>query len=173
MGTPGTGRYTNYVPLDPASAERYNKRLSLFNNKASADKGDFQKDLVDNAVKRLESGAGDLQMFPTPVNMAYGESKLSDGSPDFATVEAKKQGGPANAYVPDLSSPGAVEGSINVDPKTRTGGALGTADIKPNYVVPTEFGSQDSNLGTLSPSKSAVFIGASPIKRNLTPGSSK
>jgi len=168
MPGPGSGRYTNYTPLDAASAAAYQKRLALFNNKAAAEKGDFQKDLVANAVKALEAGAGDKQMFPAGVDMAYGSS------PNFGDVNAKVPGGPGNAFVPDVSSPGAVEGSINVDPKTKTGGNISVTDVKPNYVVSNGVGSQDSqNLGSQSPHLTAPGIGVSPIGADLVMGVSK
>lgn len=167
MAGPGSGRYTNYIPLDTKSAAAYQNRLALFNNKAPT-LGDFQTDLVKNAAKILEAGKGDAQMFPAGVDMAYGTS------PDLGDVKAGVPGGPGNAFVPDISSPGAVEGSVNVDPKTKTGGNINIADIKPNYTVSSGLGSQDSqNLGSQSPHTTASGIGGSPIGADLIMGVSK
>lgn len=191
MPGPGSGRYTNYtapadIPLPgrpgKSSADAYKDRYKLFNAKADAEKGAFfgeggenVKDYVATAAAILEAGVGDKQMFPTAVNMAYGPSAYGSGAPNLADTQLNRAGDPANPYVPDISSPGAVEGSTNVDPQTKTGnGALAPDVIKPTYVLPnSKVGQNANNLGTQSPHLTAPSVGASPIGSELVKGKSK
>ena len=168
MTTAGSGRYTNYTPLNTISAAAYNKRLALFNLKATADIGDFQADLVAKAKIALEAGNGDLQMFPSGVSMSYSTA------PSLLEARVDRVGDPANPYVPDLSSPGAVDGHININPLEKTGnGSLAPNVIRPNYVGPTSPVSQESDsLGTQSPHLTSAAIGASPILKTLVKGKS-
>lgn len=174
MPGPGSGRYTNYTPLDTASAERYARRQSLFNAKADGGRGDVavQNELVANAKSVLEAGEGDKQMFPEGVDMAYGNA------PVLADTQLNRAGDPANPYVPDLSSPGAVDGKINVSPLEKDGQgsikATGDGGVKPNYVLPTSVVDQSSDsLGAQSPHLTSPAIGGSPILEELVKGKSK
>jgi len=175
MPGPGSGRYTSYTPVDSTlapSKTRYDSRLALFNNKSAAGKGDIQTDLVTKAKSALEEGKGDLQMFPEGVDMAYG------AAPTLADAQQNRVGDPANPYVPDLSSPGAEEGKINVNPLSKSGAgsidAVGADGIKPNYVLPTSVVDQASDsLGAQSPHLTSRVIGGSPIGQELVMGKSK
>lgn len=178
MPGPGSGRYTNYTPantgIDSNSVDKYLKRQSLFNAKAAGGRGDIaiQAEVVANAKAVLEAGAGDLQMFPEGVDMAYGNA------PVLADAQVNRAGDPANPYVPDLSSPGAVDGKINVSPLEKDGQgsikATGDGGIKPNYVLPTSAVDQSSDsLGTQSPHLTSTTIGGSPILQDLVKGKSK
>jgi len=169
MPGPGSGRYTNYTPLSVNSATAYSRRLGLFNGKAASGKGNFQTDLVANAVAILEGGVGDSQMFPTGVSMAY------SGAPTLADAQVNRPGDPGNPYIPDLSSPGAVDGKVNVNPLEKDGqGTIAVTDLKSTYVLPTSPVDQSSDsLGTQSPSLTSPLIGASPINVNLVLGKSK
>jgi len=171
MGTPGSGRYTNYTPLNTESAARYLRRKGIFNDKADGDKGNFgtQAELVAKAASLLEAGAGDIQMFPSNVDLAYGKA------PKLEEAQVDRAGDPANPYVPDLSSPGARDNAINVDPLSKTGnGSIAAEDIKPNYVLPTsKVGAGSNSLGTQSPHLTAGGIGSNPLLKNLTLGKSK
>lgn len=175
MSGPGKGRYTNYVPVGGESAVAYAKRYSLFNEKASANKGAFfgiadgWKKYVEDAAKYLEKGEGDVQLFPVPVKMNFGDA------PNISDTSVAKSGDPANQYVPDLSSPGASDSGVNVDPKSKTGnGSLAVTSVKPDYIVPNSLVGQDgTNLGGQSPSNTSTTIGNSPIGANLIKGKSK
>ena len=176
MASPGSGRYTNYTPLDVASAAAYAKRYERFNAKAAADKGAFYGltessalTYVQKAAEILAAGVGDKQMFPSGVDLKF------KNAPDLADTSLKNAGDPANPFMPDVSSPGAVEGAINVDAKSKTGnGKIDVADVKPNYVVAEGVLSQDAqNLGTQSPSNTASKLGESLLPSNLVMGKSK
>jgi len=169
MPGPGSGRYTNYTPLSVNSATAYSRRLGLFNGKAASGKGNFQTDLVANAVAILEGGVGDSQMFPTGVSMAYADS------PKLSETSLSRAGDPGNPYVPDISSPGAIDGSINVNASAKTGnGKLDTTALKPAFSEPSSTLSQDSDsLGVQSPHLTAPDLGSSPILKDLVMGKSK
>lgn len=168
MTTAGSGRYTNYTPLNTISAAAYNKRLALFNSKATAGIGDFQTELVKKAIIALEAGKGDTQMFPTGVTMSY------SAAPNLLEARVDRVGDPTNPYVPDLSSPGAVDGHININPLEMKGnGSLAPNVIRPSYVGPTSTVSQESDgLATQSPHLTSAAIGASPILKTLVMGKS-
>ena len=171
MPGPGSGRYTNYTPLDTASAERYARRQSLFNAKADGGRGDvaFQNELVDNAKSVLEAGEGDAQMFPAGVNMAYGNA------PVLADTQLNRAGDPANQYMPDISSPGAIDGRVNVNPTTKLGqGSISVQDANPAYVVSNSVVDQSSDsLGGMSPHVTSAAIGATPLSQTLVMGKSR
>lgn len=175
MSGPGKGRYTNYVPVGGDSASAYARRYSLFNAKSSGDKGAFfgisdgWKKYVQDAAKYLEAGEGDTQLFPVPVKMDFGDA------PNLADVSLSRSGDPGNQYVPDISSPGASDSGVNVDPRSKTGnGGISIETVKPDYVVPTGIVSQDAaTLGGQSPSNTSVSIGASPVGADFVKGKSK
>lgn len=174
MPTLGSGRYTNYTPLNVESAARYNKRLAIFNNKTDAERGLMgnQDTLVKNAKAALSAGTGDIQMFPTGVNMSF------SAAPSLSETRLDRVGDPTNPYVPDLSSPGAIDGKINISPLEMDGNgsinATGDGGVKPHYVIPTTLVGQSSDsLGTQSPHLTSAGIGVSPILTDLIMGKSK
>lgn len=177
MSGPGKGRYTTYVPV---SSTRNDLLRKLFNANAPNNQGVFygKLDQTDNsaaaaaavvtATAPVKNGVGglipsdghqvgDAQMFPTGVELGFGNS------PDLPKdVSWKNPGDPANAYVPDITSPGP--GKTNpldksVDPK------ITIADLKPNYIP----GAPDT--GTADPAKVSQTINA-PIGKDLTMGKS-
>lgn len=167
MPGPGSGRYTNYIPLDVASAARHASRASLFNEKAAGGKGNFQADLVANAKAILEAGVGDSQMFPSGVDMSFGNA------PKLEDTAAGTAGGPSSPYVPALSSPGAIDGAINLDPRALEG-QIAPSSIKPNYSAPSSTLAADSdNLGTQSPHITSPTLGGVPINQELVMGKSR
>lgn len=175
MSGPGKGRYTNYVPVGGESAAAYARRYALFNAKAAGDKGAFfgvssgWKKYVEDSAAYLEEGVGDSQLFPTPVKMDF------SNAPSLADTSVSNSGDPGNQYVPDVSSPGASDSGVNVDPKTKTGnGSIAITTVKPDYIVPTGVVGQNSNgLGGQSPSNTSKSIGTSPIGADLIKGKSK
>lgn len=190
MSGPGKGRYTTYVP---AASDRNAMLSKLFNGKASdgkalgviygGDKG-YQTDNHEAAAKAVavatgdkglipSSGIqkGDSDMFPNNVDLKFG------GAPDLKSVEWKtatstfggapsNAGGPANPYVPDLTSPGPG-GTSGVDKKEDPG--ITAAAVKPNYTPGSGTG---ATMGTVSPSSTSSVIGSSPIGADLTKGKS-
>lgn len=182
MSGPGKGRYTTYV--DKASA-RNSLLWKLFNKKAPNDAGVFYggQDPTDNStaaaavVSRATSNvtngvggitpsngkqSGDPGMFPSGVNLDYSGTSSSP-VPNLADVEWKNPGDPANAYVPDVSSPGPGR-TKGIDKDTNPN--LSAADFKPNYVPAAP------DTGTESPSTTSQSVGISPIAKNLQMGKS-
>lgn len=173
MSGPGSGRYTTYVP----AASPRNELLSrLFNAKSTI--GDiygkaYQTDLsaaaavtvaraIDKDKGMLPSSNvqhGDINMFPQGVKFNFIDApNIADvkwDSPKFSMSGiVTNSGGPANAYVPDISSPGVgkTQGTDkDVDPK------ISVADLKPDYIPGAP------GTGTVAPSTTASLIGASSL----------
>jgi len=158
----GKGKYTVYVP--PKSARR-----SFFEKLFGGDPThtppflgiDQDKSIVDanklgNDLLRAESAGGiqkgDPGYFPDGVDMTFTGAKASIQAPNTAEgkdVVWSSAGGPANSYVPDITSPGPgkTDGTDKaVDPK------ITAADIKPSY-VPAAPGT-----GTKSPTASSKKV---------------
>lgn len=182
MSNPGSGRYTNYIPIPPkndpggAAAKRYKRLAELFNGKAGdagVIYGDaYQTDPVAAAAAAVAMAtatggkglfpsngiqAGDATMFPKDVNLGFG------GAPNLEEAAPWKAGGPMNPYVPDVSSPGPgkTEGT-DKDDKIE----IKPEELKPGYVV-------GNNNGTVSPSTSSPTLGAPPIGVALKMGESQ
>lgn len=178
MSGPGKGRYTTYV--DKASS-RNSLLWKLFNKKAPNDAGVFYggqepsdnnaaaASVVARATANVDGSgvggvipvngqqSGDPGMFPTGVNLKYGNS------PDLTDVEWRNPGDPSNSYVPDLTSPGPGR-TLGTDKDVDPG--ISTADLKPNY-VPAAPGT-----GTVSPSSTSGNIGGGSIGKDLEKGKS-
>jgi len=188
MSGPGKGRYTTYVPI---ASTRNSLLWKLFNGNAANESGVFYKDnnpsnndvaasaVVARATAKVENGvgglipasglqAGDAQMFPSGVDLSYGNS------PDISTVGWVNPGDPANAYVPDVSSPGAGPagapgqiGQLRADPLDKNvNPKIDVADLKPNYMPGAP------GTGTKSPSETSSNIGSGPIGKDLSMGKS-
>jgi hypothetical protein len=182
MSGPGKGRYTTYV----GNASPRNTLLwKLFNKKAPNDAGVFYggQEPSDNsraaaaavtrATANVVNGVGgiapangkqaaDPGMFPNGVNLNYtGTSELS--VPNLEEVEWKKPGDPANAYVPDLSSPGPGR-TLGIDKDENPN--LTPEDLKPNYVAAAP------GTGTVSPDTTSTSLGAGTIGKDLNLGKS-
>lgn len=179
MAGPGTGRYTTYVPV---ASNRNTLLRNLFNARASNNAGVFygKVDETDN-IKAAEAAretanakvngagvggvipsdgkqVGDSSMFPTGVDLSFGQA------PNTADVKWKAAGDPANAYTPDLSSPGpgkTLGVEKDADPK------ITVSDIKGDSYVPGAPGT-----GTTSPTATSTTIGTSPIGKALEKGKS-
>lgn len=108
-GTPGSGRYTHYIPTDVARQARWKSLKSIFNDRAAGDQGLFYngdsnesvtKSVVETAINSFSNVNYDMSMFPDGVTKDYA------GAPNLDDVKWSKAGGPANPYAPDVSSPG-------------------------------------------------------------------
>lgn len=165
-GTPGSGRYTTYTPLETESKNRYEKRLAMFNNKAPTDKGLIYEggNPAEHAQKLVQRAATayaqiDTGMFPGGENEV---SKSFAKAPDITQVSwasAGGAGGPANPYAPDITSPGP-------------GKALGTDKIaNPNLTI-EDFNRPNAAAAanTASPSTVSTANGTLPIGTSLIGG---
>ena len=166
----GQGKYTVYAPL----ASTKNTMLAkLFSNSPYANfvgkEEDYRKVVVASGNANLISGlqAGD-SYFGKGVNLDY------SGTPDLNTVAwdstksgfndaVTNAGGPANAYTPDLSSPGPgkTDGTDKSDNPN-----ISAEDIKPNYVP------GGPNTGTKNPAEYAKKIAAKVLGVSGKMGSS-
>lgn len=161
MGTPGSGRYTTYIPVK----NDRNDRLSKLFNKASSN-GDIYNSAESNSkaaeaavsiAKAVFTGEGDRDIFGKGVSLSYGEA------PDTMEVKWNKAGDPANPYVPDLSSPGPgkTEGvDKDADPE------LKITDIKPN------FDPKNPSVNAASPTATSSRLGTMSLGENLQGGKS-
>lgn len=161
MGTPGSGRYTTYVPVN---SNKNNLLRKLF--KGSIDiygsnaQGNNAVAATAAVAKRNEvvNGQGDIDFWgPNGVSLSYGTA------PNTTEVEWSKAGDPANPYVPDLSSPGAGK-TDGVDKDVDPG--LLTTDIKPN------FDPNNPSVNTTSPSATSPRLGTTSLGENLQGGKS-
>lgn len=105
--------------------------------------------------------AGDLQMFPTGVDLTFG------GAPDTSKVKWVNPGDPANGYIPDVTSPTAGPGHTQGTDKT--GDPTGTIP----QIVAEATDEDPSDQGTADPSVNGPAIYKSnTIGQPQTPGSS-
>lgn len=159
MGTPGSGRYTAYLPVTSEKTERLSKLFKgglkdLYDGAKS--NGDAAKAAVQVAKSVLD-GKGDRDIFGNGVSLSYGDA------PDTSEVKWKNAGDPANPYFPDLTSPGPgkTEGSDkDADPK------IDTVDVKPN------FDPENPTVNATSPAATAPRLGSISLGENLEKGKS-
>jgi hypothetical protein len=165
MGTPGSGRYTTYVPVKSEKNERLSK---LFNKVSPA--GDIYNGAESNSkaaseavatAKSVLTGEGDKDIFGNGVDLSYGAE--TNTAPDTTEVTWNKAGDPANPYVPDLSSPGpgkteGVDKDLNPN--------LKSTDVKPN------FDPKNPSVNTTSPSATSSRLGTLSLGENLQGGKS-
>lgn len=180
MSGPGSGRYTKFVP--PASPR--NALLArLFNERAPDGKGAiygsaYQTSLKDAAAAAVATATakvnstgvgglipsdglqtGDSDMFPGGTRFGFLDS------PDIGKdVEWKNPGDPANAYTPDISSPGPGK-TDGVDKDKDPNVSI--QDVKGEKYVPGAPGT-----GTTSPSKTGPNIGTYGIGKPIVMGKS-
>ena len=161
MGTPGSGRYTIYIPPNNARTQRLFKLFKfgapdIYNG--STTNVDAAKFTAETAKKLFDGVVpGDVEMFGQGVSLSYGEA------PNTADVKWKSAGDPANPYAPDLTSPGPgkTEGSEkDVNPE------ISAQDIKPN------FDPDNPTLNTTSPSSTSSRLGTLSLGENLEYGKS-
>ncbi len=104
---------------------------------------------------------GDLQMFPTGVDLTFG------GSPDVSKIVWNNPGDPANGYIPDITSPTAGPGYTQGTDKT--GNPTGTIP----EIVALATNEDPSGQGTADPSSDGPAIYKNnTIGQPQTPGSS-
>jgi len=159
MGTPGSGRYTAYLPVNSEKTERLS-RLFKGGLQDIYEGAKSNADAAAAAVKTLKSvrdGKGDQDMFGNGVSLDYGDA------PNTLEVKWSKPGDPANPYVPDLSSPGPgnTEGiQKDSDPQ------LNAVDVK------TNFDPANPSVNTTSPAATAKRLGTTSLGENLEKGKS-
>jgi len=118
--------------------------------------------------------SGDAQMFPSGVNLKYtgtsanpvpnlAEVEWDSAKSNFSGLPTTNSGGPANAYVPDLTSPGPGR-TLGTDKDVDPG--ISAAELKPNYVP----GAPET--GTVSPNVTSPSIGGGAIGKDLKKGKS-
>jgi len=141
--TPGSGKYGRYAPnkTDP----KYTLLAKCFSNTpyvkdgAVLDENTYAQQVIDIATAPFSSGNPGL--LPSdgisgadPDLFANGQVATGYGNaPNIGDVKWTEPGGPANSYVPDVTSPGPgkTEGiDKNKDPQ------IGYNDIKPAYAGP-------------------------------------
>ena len=163
MGTPGSGRYTIYLPTKTLKTDRLSKLFKgglggLYNGKEN--NSDAAKEAVTIA-KSVFNGQGDKEIFGNGVDLGYG---VNNGTvPNTADVKWSKAGDPASPYFADLSSPGPgkTDGvDKDADPK------ISPEDVKPN------FDSKNPSVNTTSPSATAPRLGSISLGENLQGGKS-
>lgn len=165
----GKGKYTQYS--SPASDK--NSLLSkLFSKNAPASslppqmkegpgkEAEVIADLVKIAKDVLTPATqtGDLGFFPSGVKLNFGDA------PKTEDVKWAQSGDPANAYAPDVTSPGPGKTS-GLDKDTDPG--IKVVDLKPAYVP------KGPDTGTKSPADtSSKVVDASSLGSNGKLGSS-
>jgi hypothetical protein len=159
MGTPGSGRYTTYLPVKTAKFERLSK---LFKGGLGGlyDGKETNAGAAEAAVavaKSVLNGKGDQDLFGNGVSLSFGEA------PNTTEVKWSKAGDPANPYVADLSSPGPGK-TDGVDKGEDPG--FTPEDIKPT------FDSKNPTINTTSPSATAPRLGSISLGENLQGGKS-
>jgi len=163
MGTPGSGRYTIYLPTKTAKLDRLSKLFKgglngLYdgkeNNAAAAE-------AAVAVAKNFINGQGDKEMFGNGVDLGYG---VNNGTvPNTAEVKWSKAGDPASPYFADLTSPGPgkTDGvDKDADPK------ISPEDIKQS------FDTKNPSVNTTSPSATAPRLGTVSLGENLQRGKS-
>ena len=160
MGTPGSGRYTTYLPPTTPKRVYLNK---LFKGGMSAlyegatTNAAAAAEAVQRAVTELNKGQGDVDLFGNGISIKF------EGAPDTTEVKWNVAGDPANPYVPDLSSPGpgrtdGVDKDVN-------------PDIKPTDIK-FKFDPSNPTVNTTSPSATAERLGTLSLGENLQGGKS-
>lgn len=163
MGTPGSGRYTTYLPVKSAKTDRLSKLFKgglggLYDGKEGNSEA---ASAAVSVAKSVLNGQGDKDMFGNGVDLGFG---ANNGTvPDTSEVKWSKAGDPASPYFADLSSPGPgkVEGvEKDVDPK------IAVEDVKPNFDV------KNPSANTASPAATAPRLGTLSLGENLQRGKS-
>lgn len=172
----GQGKYTTYVPKASTKNERLGKLFKgnsrLENPFAELVESGDQTEAIQQTVARGEEflradkQQGDPGHFPQGVNMTYSGDENGLTVPDLTKVKWAKAGDPANAYTPDLSSPGPGE----TDPKSKDKDPqISVEDIKGEGYTPGTPGTSTarSPSTTTSQIKTANTLGtAQPLGKN-------
>jgi hypothetical protein len=161
MGTPGSGRYTTYIPVKSPKTERLFKlfKFGAPDIYQGAETNTAAANVTATAAKTLFDGVvpGDPDMFGPGVSLSH------QNAPDTKEVVWDSAGDPANPYVPDLTSPGPgkAEGTDkDEDPKIKA------VDVKPN------FDPANPTVNTTSPAATSAKLGSLSLGENLTLGKS-
>jgi hypothetical protein len=159
MGTPGSGRYTTYLPVNSPRTERL---MKLFKGGGGEIYGGAKSNAdaaaaIVKVAKSLFNGKGDVDIFGNGVSLEYVEA------PNTVDVQWAKPGDPANPYVPDITSPGPgrTEG-VEKDSNPQ----LAPNDIKPN------FDKGNPTVNTTSPAGTSKRLGTTSLGENLSGGKS-
>lgn len=161
MGTPGSGRYTTYVPVKSARTDRLFKlfKFGAPDIYAGAESNAAAAVVTAETAKKLFDGVvpGDPDMFGAGVSLSHGTA------PNTTEVKWNVAGDPANPYAPDITSPGPgkTEGTDkDADP------GIKSTDLKPN------FDPGNPTINTTSPSATSSRLGTLSLGENLTFGKS-
>jgi len=196
MTSPGKGRYTDYVgssPL-PGQLSKYRRLHRSFNNNPmTTDKGESRglfygaTDLINqnsntvaaNAVveKYVDTMLGDVPDTVATENgnsLIYFNGNTLDLLPNTKTIDVNVgiKGAPANPYMPDLTSPGALSNQVNLDKDNDDVSEILPSVYKPNLNISPETLSDKFSLGTVSPHVSSPIVGVASIGSNITKGTS-
>lgn len=196
MTSPGKGRYTDYVgPPLPGPSSKYSRLHKLFNNNPmSSDKGDSrglfysstskgnQTSNVDAAKSVVEKYV-DLLLGDVPNTVAtedgnsliYFNGSSIDSLPNTKEIDVNVgiKGAPANPYMPDLSSPGALSNNkVNLDKDNDNVTEIVPSAYKPDLTIAPDTIDDKFSLGTVSPHVSSPVVGTVSIGSNLSMGSS-
>lgn len=158
----GQGKYTIYAPESNAKNNLLSKLFPSSPTSAFVGKENDYRSIViksgnDNLKPSFQSGDS---FFGPGVSLDYSESPNVLASADNAW---KNPGDPANAFSPDLTSPGPgnTDGiDKNVNPEIKS------SDVKPSYVP------GGPNTGTKNPAEYAKKIAAQMLGVNSKMGSS-
>jgi len=197
MSGPGKGRYTDYVGTQSSKLTRLHK---LFNkNPMSNDKGLLYGADSSSSNQAKNTAAADFTVKEFTIRLLndYGYKGIVKHvkndktsfmyfaalAPDTKKLANNIKDPPANSYMPLLSSPGANAGygDITVLPRPNFDRLFDekTDVIDPGFfknyklIVSPDTIDDVSNLGTVSPSVSSIFVGLSSLGNDLQKGSSK
>lgn len=187
MSSPGKGRYTDYVSTQSTKVSRLHK---LFNANPSTDgRGIFyDANLVSNQTNNSLAAESSVKNYTQnliddnvgvntvvekdgKITFNYFTGNAVDALPNTTVLSKNIKGGPSNSYMPDLASPGAVEGTVNFEKKETT--FIKAEDYKPFLNLAPEEIDDRQNLGTVSPHISSPVVGLLSVGTNLLMGSSK
>lgn len=154
----GQGKYTKYAPEASTRNTLLNK-LFKGNSSLSSPLVDLEGKELDARQQTVERGKallvptvqqGDPGHFPSGVNLKFAGDQNGVTAPDLSKVKWVQPGDPANAFTPDITSPGPGNTdprSKDVDPK------ITVSDIKGAGYVPGAPGT-----GTKSPSATSAAV---------------
>ena len=184
MSKPGDGRYTNYTPVQKDSSDRMMRRIAFYNAQSTVgniynNTGDIPvidraaaAANVTTAAKGYFQGvvAGDKDFFPKDVDLSFGKAPDLNDATHVAAIQSKL-GGPANAYVPNLTSPGATgTDKVNLAPNYPKPVSLSNVKESGEPVnTAQEFKNNGTSVvgsGLVSPSATAAATGESSIGNN-------
>ena len=150
----GQGKYTTYVPPNSAKRSFFEKLFSSspFIGLSQAD-APAEFNATANTYLVPTHQVGDLDHFPAGVDLNF------QGAPNLPDdVVWTNPGDPANAYTPDIISPGpGPGGAINVSPND-VDPTISIEDIKPNYVGGVIGTDANGGTGTASPDDTSATV---------------